>query len=234
MSTRKTASSQQASSIRREEGCRCSRRPATTAPSFLGQGPSHHADPCGLMEPKDLKVQPCGQLQREEHQVSLGQPIDQQGRREQGLLRNQGAEGFGLDHSPFFRPDRLLSLLLEQISSRLSRGCVGGGLYATRSSSKALQRSNSSTPDWYSVHGSIFIALPSLIAVARRASACNKSSTSSPPYNKECSPPIQLERNRRFDPEEAPAALLQVPGTWCDELGQRSRPGHPLNPCPDL
>ena len=113
------------------------------------------------MEPKDLKVQPCGQLQREEHQVSLGQPIDQQGRREQGLLRNQGAKGFGLDHSPFFRPDRLLSLLLEQISSRLSRGCVGGGLYATRSSSKALQRSNSSTPDWYSVHGSIFIALPS-------------------------------------------------------------------------
>jgi hypothetical protein len=53
--------------------------------------------------------------------VVLRQPLHRRGRKQQGLLRVPGTEGFGLAHDPFSRPDRLLSLGSGQIGGRLWR-----------------------------------------------------------------------------------------------------------------
>lgn len=61
------------------------------------------------------EIQLGGHVQQEEHQMVRRQPLHRRGRQQQRLLRVLGAEGFGLYHDPFYRPDPLLSLESGQI-----------------------------------------------------------------------------------------------------------------------
>ncbi len=90
----------------------------------------HHSrliglDPAGISGLVDRidgrEVQLRGQIQQKEHQMVRRQPLHWRGRQQQRLLRVPWAEGFGLAHAPFSRPDPLLSLGSGQIGGRLWR-----------------------------------------------------------------------------------------------------------------
>ncbi len=94
----------------------------------------HHPRVVGLLAPgillpvsgvNGLKIQLCGQIQQEEHQLVLRQPLHRRRREEQGLLRVPGAERLGLDHAQVSPPEPLQSLRSGRIQGRLWREYAG-------------------------------------------------------------------------------------------------------------